>query len=644
MRMLGFRVQYYRGIIDAGWLDARDTTVVVGKNESGKTTLLKALWKFHPADDRRYDIEREWPRARRRERDDAQPVATVRFAFTEEERQALQVADPAACWLTGVEISRTYRGDYHYRFLPLETEYQPDARRVIDAITAALKQRPGDVVDEMKQGWAALMESARRRALAYNRPFVVREMAPISRPPAAGPLPLQVTSADEGDGVKPLARTVIEMVHGWLPTFLYMDDYQIFRGSAQLDQVKSRRDAGRLTDEDGTFLKILALAGLDLDAEVRKAQQPNRERRMMDLNDAAQTLTEKMAPRWTQKRYAIQFQADGQHFVTFVRDLETGVMVPLEDRSRGFQWFFSFDLNFMYETGACFRNAVLLLDEPGLHLHAAAQRDLLARFREYAQRNQLVYTTNLPFMLDYARPDTIYLAEECGQDGTRFHRDWARGDHAARLALQAALGLSLTREVLADEYTLLVEDVADYWLLDALSTLLRAAGREGLDDRLVITPAGGGSAMALIGPVLAPERRRVALLRTGQGEEEGVPPWMVEEGCVLTVGQALGADGPRSLEDVFPHAYYAEQVRAAYGLNGEWTHAGPVAPVAPVTVAAARRLAAIGASPFDRRRVARQLLQHIARTPLPDLPLDALDNAGRLVAAVNAIVRGWDAE
>ncbi|OPZ80986.1 MAG: hypothetical protein BWY76_03178 [bacterium ADurb.Bin429] len=421
-----------------------------------------------------------------------------------------------------------------------------------------------------------------------------------------------------------------------------MDDYQIFRGSAQLDQVKSRRDAGRLTDEDGTFLKLLALAGLDLDAEVRKAQQPDRERRMMDLNDAAQTLTEKMAPRWTQKRCAIQFQADGQHFVTFVRDQETGVMVPLEDRSRGFQWFFSFDMNFMYETGECFRNAVLLLDEPGLHLHAAAQRDLLARFREYAQRNQLVYTTNLPFMLDYARPETIYIAEECGQDGTRFHRDWARGDHAARLTLQAALGLSLSQELFTDEYTLIVEDVADYWLLAAFSTLLRAAGREALDERLVITPAGGISTMALIGPLLASEHRRVAMLRNGEEGEAAAHPWMVDERFVLTVGQALGADAPCSLEDVFPPAYYAEQVQAAYGLNGEWTQAGPAISLAPVTVAAAQRLEEIGASPYDRRRVARQILQHIACTPLHGLPLDILDSAARLVTAINTIVRGWD--
>jgi energy-coupling factor transporter ATP-binding protein EcfA2 len=382
MRMLGFRVQYYRGIIDAGWLDADDITVIVGKNESGKTTLLKALWKFHPAEAQAYDLEREWPRARRRERDEAQAVTTIRFTFTEEERRVLEAADPAACWITGAEISRNYRGEYAYRFLPFETDFQPDVKRVIDAITDGLKQRPGEVVEEMKQGWATMLESARQRALEYNRAFLVREMAQIPRGTPTGVLPLQVTPVDGGAGVKPLARKVIETVHGWLPTFIYMDDYQIFSGTAQLDQVKARREAGRLTEEDRTFLKILEMAELDLDAEVRKGQQPDRERRMMDLNDAGQTLTEKIAHRWTQKRYEVQFQADGQHFVTFVRDIDTNIMVPLEDRSRGFQWFFSFDMNFMYETGGRFRNAVLLLDEPGLHLHASAQRDLVARFRE----------------------------------------------------------------------------------------------------------------------------------------------------------------------------------------------------------------------------------------------------------------------
>ena len=78
------------------------------------------------------------------------------------------------------------------------------------------------------------------------------------------------------------------------------------------------------------------------------------------------------------------FQADGYHFITFVRDDASQVLVPLEERSKGFQWFFSFDMTFMHETKGKFKNAIILLDEPGLHLHPAAKRDLLKRIQAYS--------------------------------------------------------------------------------------------------------------------------------------------------------------------------------------------------------------------------------------------------------------------
>ena len=45
-RLKAFRVKMYRPILDSRWVDVDDITVVVGKNESGKTALLKALHKF----------------------------------------------------------------------------------------------------------------------------------------------------------------------------------------------------------------------------------------------------------------------------------------------------------------------------------------------------------------------------------------------------------------------------------------------------------------------------------------------------------------------------------------------------------------------------------------------------------------------
>ena len=64
MKALKFRVQNYRNIDDSGWIDLDQVTAFVGRNESGKTALLKALHKFNPASKEPYNPQKEFPRDR----------------------------------------------------------------------------------------------------------------------------------------------------------------------------------------------------------------------------------------------------------------------------------------------------------------------------------------------------------------------------------------------------------------------------------------------------------------------------------------------------------------------------------------------------------------------------------------------------
>ena len=163
-----------------------------------------------------------------------------------------------------------------------------------------------------------------------------------------------------------------------------MDDHKPFQGSAYLDQISQRKAHNQLTDEDKTFLMILEMAGLNFDEELQRASTSDKEQRMLDMNDASLTLTSLLADHWSQRKYQVRLEADGQHIIAFVSDEIQPALVPLHERSKGFQWFFSFDTTFLYETEGTFKNSVILLDEPGLHLHATAQRDFLVRLKEYA--------------------------------------------------------------------------------------------------------------------------------------------------------------------------------------------------------------------------------------------------------------------
>lgn len=49
LRAVRYRVENFRNIDDSGWISLERVTAFVGRNESGKTALLKALHKFNPA-------------------------------------------------------------------------------------------------------------------------------------------------------------------------------------------------------------------------------------------------------------------------------------------------------------------------------------------------------------------------------------------------------------------------------------------------------------------------------------------------------------------------------------------------------------------------------------------------------------------
>src|SRR5437016_5795606 len=85
MKLIKFQIRKYRNIQDSREVELTgNLTCVVGKNQSGKTALLRALHKFHPHDpNEKYNITRDWPRGERRDRDEKQVVCEATFELEE---------------------------------------------------------------------------------------------------------------------------------------------------------------------------------------------------------------------------------------------------------------------------------------------------------------------------------------------------------------------------------------------------------------------------------------------------------------------------------------------------------------------------------------------------------------------------------
>ena len=142
MKAVRFRVQNFRNIDDSGWISLDRVTAFVGRNESGKTSLLKALHKFNPATPDPYDAQREFPRDRytrdyvaKGSKGEDWPVCSVEFELSENLRTEIgwlleQSGEPPS------KIALTRRYDDSLVF-----EYTPplDERSLVpDPVLAAL--------------------------------------------------------------------------------------------------------------------------------------------------------------------------------------------------------------------------------------------------------------------------------------------------------------------------------------------------------------------------------------------------------------------------------------------------------------------------------------------------------------------------
>ena len=664
MRLVEFRITKYKSIIDSGPVTIGDLTVLVGKNEAGKTSLLRALQKLNPYKDDPYLIDREWPRGHRRDKSDKQIVCSALFELLAAELAELNNIAEQPLKANRVGVTKDYAGRFEVEFaeglfpdrihpsdieqacagLPRPTQPVAESfskvadNSIAEAIRLAREGRFSELVDMSNRQLPLLQES---RTPENPEPQHSNENDYIS-----------LYTAKVGEIAKILteSRTMQQRAHEYvirhLPVFIYMDEYRAFQGTAFLDDVKQRADKARLTPEDEALLMIMSLAGLELEDEVNKAQSADREQRQYDLDDAGASLTKLIEGRWGQGKYAVQFRADGNQFFTLVEGAPGSGLIRLEERSKGFQWFFSFDLLFMHESRGTFEGCVILLDEPGLHLHPDAQQDLLKRLEAYSQDNTLIYSTHLPFMLDVRKPERIKVITDNGE-GAIVSENLYDTQPEAKLTLQAALGMSGRTSFLLSDKNLVVEGVHDYWIINELSNLFIRSGKVGLPDDLFITAAGGASEAAYIAAIMIGQKLGVVTLldsdKSGEVAADSlVKKWLTRykdaKATVLLLGDVLGipAESKVEIEDLFPEAYYCDKVKKVYGKQLAAAGISSVVLVGGGSLSdRVERALDLAGLKFNKGSVAKAIRSELAAMPNDaGLETSIKENAEKLISAI----------
>ena len=226
------------------------------------------------------------------------------------------------------------------------------------------------------------------------------------------------------------------------------------------------------------------------------------------------------------------------------------------------------------------RPLVLLLDEPGLFLHASAQDDLLRYIeQELKPHHQVIYTTHSPFMVDPNHFSRVRIVRDksmesddelpLDQQGTKVFTDVLEADEGSLFPLQGALGYDIAQTLFIGPNCLIVEGVSDLLYLSTMSGVLASKQRTGLSDAWTITPVGGSDKVTTFVSLLGSQKKmKVATLidfqrRDQQTIENLYKKKLLTKKNVHTFARYTGTS-EADIEDMLEPQLYLDAVNAEY--------------------------------------------------------------------------------
>lgn len=426
-----------------------DITILVGMNESGKTAALEAIAKtnyFQDDDDFKFNVTHDYPRREKKkmEKSDEEPVAIV-------------------C---------TYKLDESL-IAAIENELGKDALKstLIDCISKYTSNRTWSNVGIDRDKFVKFQTSK----LGISSKSLNDKLVKINSSEELNDLIESYNEDQYKEGISSLAKFYTNewkwesdplseyvarvFIKPNLPKFLYYDEYFALPSRISIEKLENKT----LGDsEQKTARALFDLADIDTSELI---QSNDFEDFIAELEATEAIISEELFKYWqTNKNFGITFQIDSvkdgsNRVIEHVLDIRVknkGVSLPLKNRSKGFNWFFSFLVWFKKIQEDSDSQYILLLDEPGLNLHASAQADLLRFLEDLSEDYQIIYTTHSPFMIpsnSLERVRTVFEEDKTSVISNSIQEK----DPNTLFPLQAALGYDIAQNLFVSNKNLLVE-------------------------------------------------------------------------------------------------------------------------------------------------------------------------------------------
>lgn len=638
-------------------------TVFVGMNEAGKTVFLRALEKsadvfgdaiFEPVDDYpRKDLSAYL----KTHKDDPSQAVVLTYCLSAEDVSAINNSLHTKI-PSDFELSITHKYDNH-RSIGIHVDegsviakLAKDSTLSTDVSGAVRKAKSLREIPELLAGVSLTEE---------DKTFL-------------DALKARIAKADKDKWKNVVEWEVWQWLSPRVPQFLYFSDYHMLPDKTNLTDLAARvehakSDPKRLEPGHRAALALLRMA----DISIADLNNPvGYEQLKAKIEAVSISLTDQVMKFWKQNE-ELEVEVDikqdskddapysnGANLYLRIKNRRHRVTTSFAQRSRGFIWFFSFlvwfdsvkqQVNLAGAGAGAARPLILLLDEPGLALHALAQADFLKYIDDLSARHQVLYTTHSPFMVHSERLHQVRVVEDKDKVGTVLSDNVGGSDPRTIFPLQAALGWTVAQNLFISKQNLLVEGPSELIYLKTVSAMLESQGRTGLKEEVTIVPVGGLDKVVTFVALLGANGLKLSVLHDYKGAPEQklfdlVKNKILSPKALLNASQFrdlknIGKDGPPTdTEDLFGSDYYISLFNDAFanelkgkGITVKDLPAGDRIVERIEKYLLAKTISLRPSGGFNHYRVA----SYFASNPPKVLPADVLNRFEALFKAINAL-------
>ena len=491
MKVKKFRIKNYKSIIDSGdcYLTS-NVTVLAGKNESGKTSILEALEDFNINSEIRKD-------ANPIKDEKTVPKISVTFAIEKADLQKIynniDLQVPVSND-TSIEVIKTFPkqfsiSEHTQKEMGIfenedEISIEMSIKESINRIKAIQKQYPqiGGNIPELDFENLSNFENQVTQFKNDTSQTITNINDEDKKRQFSLKLEEILKDISELKDLQNLEEKFINELKNYIPHFILFSSFE--------DIFPNKIPFGDLDNSE--WIKDLSIIS-NLDVEtIKNSSDRNREKHKDDTNII---LNEDYKKFWTQDASNLSINWDSNNLYFWIK--EDGVPYEPKIRSKGRQWHLAFYIRVTARAKEGIPN-IILIDEPGLFLHAQAQKDILEKLEDSAKESQLIFSTHSPYLLEPEKLNRIRLIHRTNKGGTKVeNKVHALADKETLTPILTAIGLGLNAGIANFEKTnnIIVEGISDFYYLNAFKKIFNK-------NEINFIFGGGAGNMPIVGTIL----------------------------------------------------------------------------------------------------------------------------------------------